>query len=136
MKKGKSTSQKKKRVATYARKENKMTYREFYNTVINGEVNADAIEFAKNAIAKLDERNAKRASQPSKQSVLNEPIKAEILAWLEANGTHLAKEVGEALHLTTAKTSALLGQLTKEGKVVAEEVKVAKVGKRMAYTVA
>ena len=112
-----------------------MTYREFYTAVSNGEINDEVIAMAQTAITKLDERNAKRASKPSKQAELNAPIKEEIVTWLTENGTHIAREVGEALHLTTAKASALLGQLVKEERVSAEEIKVPKVGKRMAYTI-
>ena len=112
-----------------------MTYREMYTAIVNGEINEEVIAMAQNAIAKLDERNERRASKPSKVAELNAPIKDEIVVWLGENGTHIAKEVGEALHLTTAKASALLGQLVKEERVSAEEIKVPKVGKRMAYTV-
>ena len=113
-----------------------MTYREFYTAIVNGEMNADLQEFATNAIAKLDTRNANRASRPSKVAVANEPIKASILEFLANGETHIAKEIGEAVGITTAKASSLCGQLAKEEKVVASEVKLPKVGKRVAYTLA
>lgn len=112
-----------------------MTYREMYTAIVNGEITEEVVAMAQNAIAKLDERNAKRASYQSETAKLNAPIKDEIVAWLTENGTHVAKEIGEALHLTTAKASALCGQLVKEERVSAEEIKVPKVGKRIAYTV-
>ena len=113
-----------------------MTYREFYTAIVNGEMNADLQEFATNAIAKLDERNAKRASKPSKTAVANEPIKASILEFLANGETHIAKEIGEAVGITTAKASSLCGQLAKEEKVVASKVKLPKIGERVAYTLA
>ena len=113
-----------------------MTQREFYTAISNGEMNDELKDFAKEGIAKLDARNAKRASTPSKTAVANEPIKASILEFLADREAHLAKEVGEALGITTSKASALCGQLVKEEKVTASEVKVAKVGKRVAYTLA
>lgn len=113
-----------------------MTYREFYNAVINGEINPETIEFATNAIAKLDTRNASRASRPSKVAIANEPIKASISEFLASGETHIAKEIGEAVGITTAKASSLCGQMVKDGVLTATEVKVPKVGKRVAYTLA
>ena len=51
-----------------------MTYREFCNAVIADTENEELKAFATEAIAKLDARNAKRASKPSKKSLENEPI--------------------------------------------------------------
>lgn len=114
-----------------------MTYREMYENVINGTINEETVEMAKTALAKLDERNAKRASKPSKTAVANEPIKASIVEWLTANeGKHIASEIGAALNLTTPKASSLCGQMVKAGTLNAEEVKVPKVGKRIAYSLA
>lgn len=113
-----------------------MTYREFYTAVANGTINDDVIAMAKASIVKLDERNAKRAGQPSKTAVANEPIKASIVEFLANGESHIAKEIAEALNLTTSKASALCGQLVKDGRLTATEVKVPKVGKRVAYTLA
>lgn len=113
-----------------------MTYREFYTAIVNGEMNADLQEFATNAIVKLDERNAKRASKPSKTAVANEPIKASILEFLADGEAHLAKEIGEAVGITTAKASSLCGKLAQEEKVVASKVKLPKIGERYTYTLA
>ena len=113
-----------------------MTYREFYTAIVNGQMNADLQSFAENAIAKLDARNANRASKPSKTAIANEPIKAQILEFLANGETHIAKEIGEAIGITTFKASALCGQLAKEEKVVASKVKLPKVGERVAYTLA
>ena len=113
-----------------------MTYREFYTAIVNGQMNEELQAFATEAIAKLDTRNANRASRPSKVALANEPIKAQILEFLANGETHIAKEIGEAVGITTAKASSLCGQLAKEGKVVASEMKLPKVGKRVAYTLA
>ena len=113
-----------------------MTYREFYTAIVNGEMNADVQTFASEAITKLDARNASRASRPSKVALANEPIKAQILEFLATGETHIAKEIGEAIGITTAKASSLCGQLAKEEKVVASKVKLPKVGERVAYTLA
>ena len=113
-----------------------MTYREMYTDVINGTITEETVEMAKTAIAKLDERNAKRASKPSKTAVANEPIKASILEFLADGEAHLAKEIGEAVGITTAKASSLCGKLAQEEKVVASKVKLPKIGERYTYTLA
>ena len=113
-----------------------MTYREFYTAIVNGEITEEVVAKATEEIAKLDTRNANRASRPSKVALANEPIKASILEFLANGETHIAKEIGEAVGITTAKASSLCGQLAKEEKVVASEVKLPKVGKRVAYTLA
>ena len=113
-----------------------MTYREFYTAIVNGEMNEELQAFATEAIAKLDTRNANRKARPSKVAEANEPIKAQILEFLANGETHIAKEIGEAIGISVFKASALCGQLTNDGKVVATEVKLPKVGKRMAYTLA
>lgn len=113
-----------------------MTYREFYTAVVNGEMNEEMVTFATEAIAKLDARNEKRASTPSKTAIANEPIKASIVEFLGNGETHIAKEIGEAIGVSTSKASALCGQLVKVGTLTATEVKLPKVGKRVAYTLA
>lgn len=113
-----------------------MTQREFYTAIVNGEMNEEVMAFATEGIAKLDARNAKRASTPSKTAIANEPIKASIVEFLGDGESHIAKEVGEALNISTSKASALCGQLVKVGTLTATEVKLPKVGKRVAYSLA
>ena len=94
-----------------------MTNREFYNAIINGEMNEEIVTFAQAAVEKLDARNAKRAATPSKVQKENEPIKDAILGVLAAEGVHTASTVGAALEISTSKASALLRQLVADGKV-------------------
>ena len=113
-----------------------MTYRELYTNVVNGNITEETVEMAKVALAKLDERNAKRASTPSKTAIANEPIKASIVEWLATNGAHVAKDISVALGISTAKASSLCGQLVKDGILTATEIKVPKTGKRLSYALA
>ena len=100
-----------------------MTNREFLNAVMNaeivvmntetGEENAEIAEelklHAENELAKLDARNAKRASMPSKTALANAPL-------IEAVKAHLAKaeeplcaaEIAGALELTSNKVASLI----------------------------
>ena len=109
-----------------------MTNREFFNAVIANEITEEVIAHATEPIAKLDERNAKRASKPSKTQKENESIKASILAVLTTE-PKVASEVAELVGISTQKASALLRQI--EGLEVSE-VKVPKRGKMKGYALA
>lgn len=131
----------KNRVATDAdaerqRKEKTMTNREFFEAVQKGITNADVQAHATAEIDKMNARNEKRATTPSKTAVANEPIKAQILTFLtEKNEQILTSVIGEAVGISTAKASALCKQLADDGKIVGEEVKVPKIGKRMVWKI-
>ena len=111
-----------------------MTNREFYNAIANGTMNDEIKAFAEEAIAKMDERNAKRSSKPSKTSIENAPIKESIIEFISnRNELCIAGAIAEALEISTQKASALCRQLVADGKLVEKEVKVPKQGKRKAY---
>ena len=137
----KSPTDKKNRVATNAsrkaKKGNTMTNREFYTAIAQGAMNDELVAFAQEAIVKMDERNAKRNSKPSKTAVENEPIKAQIVEFItKRNEFCIAGAIAEALEISTQKTSALCRQLVEAGKLSEKEVKVPKQGKRKAYGIA
>ncbi len=113
-----------------------MTYREFYQAIVNGETNEEITAFAESAIAKLDSKNANRNSKPSKTAIENEPIKKRILEFLTDKPSTISAEIGSAVGITTQKAATLCKQLANEGKLVAEDVKIPKVGKRKAYKLA
>ena len=111
-----------------------MTNREFYNAIANGTMNDEIKAFAEEAIAKMDERNAKRSSKPSKTSIENASIKESIMEFISnRNEFCIAGAIAEALEISTQKASALCRQLVNDGKLVEKEVKVSKQGKRKAY---
>jgi len=112
-----------------------MTNREFYTAIVNGTINEEVISHASDAIAKLDERNAKRASKPSKKSLENEPIKASIREFL-ADGSHLASEIAKGLDLSVSKVSALCRQMVGDGLLTVEDVKVKGKGTQKSYSLA
>lgn len=96
-----------------------MTKREFYEAIISGQMNEELQAFATELRDKLDHANALRKDKPSKKSVENEPIKANIVNVLtEANGVMTASEVASALEISTSKASALLRQI--DGLTVTE----------------
>ena len=113
-----------------------MTNREFFENVMNGIINDEMMEHTTNAIAKLDERNAKRANQPSKKAIENEPIKANILDFLNGKDFTVASEIGKGLELTTQKVSALCRQMVTDGTLTVTDVKVKGKGTQKGYKVA
>lgn len=115
-----------------------MTNREFYTAISNGSINEEIITHAAEALAKMDEVNAKRKDKPSKTQEANAPIKTALLELFRSNPTakYTENELGVALEVTHNKAGSLARQLVAEGKVVSTEVKIAKVGKRKVYSLA
>lgn len=113
-----------------------MTQREMLNSVINGTINDEVIATAQSMLDKMDERNAKRAAAPKKVNPEKVAL-IEKIATLMADGqSRIAKEIGEAIEISTSQASGLCGQMVKSGTLIANEVKIPKVGKRIAYTIA
>lgn len=113
-----------------------MTEREFLNSIIsNSAVSADDKGYAKSRIAALDARNLKRANTKSKDQIANDAIKDGIYNYLaEVGGAVVASEIGAAVTQSTAKVSALCGQMVTDGRLAKSEVKIPKKGKVFAYT--
>ena len=109
-----------------------MTQRDFYNAVINANINEEMSSFATEAIAKLDERNAKRASKPSKTQIANEPIIRAISEVLTSEPM-LASKIAELCEISTQKASALVKKV--EG-VQSVDVKVKGKGTQKGYFLA
>lgn len=112
-----------------------MTNRDFFKAIASNETLSDDLRtFAKDAITKLDNRNAKRASTPSKTAVANEPIKASILNFLGTRTSALSSDIAGELGITVNKASSLCKQLVGVGKVKVSLVSVPKVGKRNSWS--
>jgi hypothetical protein len=109
-----------------------MTQRDFYNAVINANINEEMSSFATEAIAKLDERNAKRASKPSKTQIANEPI-IKAIASVLTDEPMLASKIAELCEISTQKASALVKKV--EG-VQSVDVKVKGKGTQKGYFLA
>lgn len=113
-----------------------MTNREFYTAIINGSMTDEVKTHATEALAKLDERNQKRSSKPSKAQLENEPIKTTIIDYLTAHGGAVAADIAAEVDITTQKASALCRQLVESGRLTVEEVKIPKKGKCKKYSIA
>ena len=113
-----------------------MTNREFYTAIVNSNVSDELKAFATDAIAKLDARNAKRSSKPSKKSLENEPIKESISNLLVDGDARLASEIASSLELSVSKVSALCRQMVADGVLHVEDVKVKGKGTQKSYSIA
>lgn len=112
-----------------------MTNREFYTAITTAAVSDELKEFALNEIAKLDARNDKRRNTLSKEQKANEELKAAILEAIGI-GSMTAADIAKACNLSsTQKASALCGLLVKDGKLVANDLKVKGKGTVKAYSV-
>jgi len=109
-----------------------MTNRDFYNAVINANINEEMTSFATEAIAKLDERNAKRASKESKTQIANKPI-IEAISRVLTDEPMLASKIAELCEISTQKASALVKKV--EG-VQSVDVKVKGKGTQKGYFLA
>ena len=115
----------------------KMTARDYYNAIANGNTSEEIQNWAKAQIEKLDARNAARAAKPSKTALANAPLKEAIVTYLSENeGKFTEPMLGDALGMTHNKAGSLVRQLVAEGRVSAEEAKIPKVGKRKVYFIA
>ena len=114
-----------------------MTNREFFTAIAsNSTLPVELVEFAEQAIVKLDKRNASRSSKPSKTAIANEPIKASIAEYVTAHANAIASDIAEACVISTQKASALCGQMVRDNILTACMVKVPKKGKVRAYSLA
>ena len=112
-----------------------MTNREFYTAIMNGTMTDEVKSHAAEAITKLDERNQKRSSKPSKTQLENEPVKTAIVDYLTVHGGAVAADIAAEVDITTQKASALCRQLVESGILTVEEVKIPKKGKCKKYSV-
>ena len=109
-----------------------MTKREFLNGVIAETQNADLANFAVSELEKLDARNAKRASTPSKTQKENAPLIEKIKTLLTSE-PKLASELAKEMNLSTQKITPLVKAV--EGVQVVD-VKVPKKGTQKGYFLA
>lgn len=111
----------------------KITNREGFTAVINGNITEAVKEWAQENLDKLDARNDKRKNTMSKTQKENEGTMTEILKVL-ADGAAVASEIGTSLGISTQKASALCRLLVNEGKLDVQEIKVKNKGSVKQYS--
>jgi hypothetical protein len=116
-----------------------MTAREFYTAVIAlANVPTALSDYAKSAIAKLDEKNANRKVSKSAlaHKAENDDVKGAILAALSDGKVWVAATLSAKVGVSTQKISALTRQLADDGKIVVSDVKIQGKGKVKGYALA
>ena len=112
-----------------------MTAREFYNAVIGGKVGEAEVAYAREAILKLDNKNAKRKAPNGEVKEENKPIAEAILSAL-ANGSMLSTDLAKTIGQTTQKTNGVAGEMVKLGMLTKTKVKVKGKGELTHYALA
>lgn len=89
-----------------------MTNREFFEAIINGTITEEVITHAHESIAKLDARNAKRSSTPSKKAIENAPI-IEAIKGVLTNEPQTASVIAERLESRFRRQAHFVGRLSR-----------------------
>ena len=117
-----------------------MTRRERLEMVIANTITDELIEECKAELVKMDEANAKRKEKVDPRKAENAEIMEKIVSVLaESTEPMQIDPIVEALEiadLTRQRVSSLCTLLVKDGRIVAEDVKVKGKGKRKAYSIA
>jgi hypothetical protein len=116
--------------------EKKMTAREFFNAVIGGKVSDKELDYAREALAKLDAKNDKRKNTKSKEQIANDGIMNSIVEYIKTNGSQVASALGLALDISTQKASALCKILVEGGELTVADKKVKGKGSVKEYSLA
>ena len=111
-----------------------MTIREFYNEVINANINDDMTAKASELLAALDTRNEKRKSTESKEKKEAAARRDAVLEFLKIQTEPVTRDtIAGVLDMTPAQASAACKSL---GNMVAKvEIKVDK-ARKVAYSIA
>ena len=111
-----------------------MTQKEFFQKVVEANINEEMTAYAVKAIEKITERNETRKTTPTKSQKENEAFKAQIIEFLsDKEGYTLCSEIAAHFEVKTQKASGVLVRMVEDGTVESTEVKVPKQGKRKGY---
>lgn len=111
----------------------KMTKREFYTAIMNGEIDEQVKLFASTELEKLDAANEKRRNTLSKKAQENLPLLQQITDEILTDEPKTATDVAAVLEVSVQKASGLLRRLVEEGKAVKVDVKIKGKGMQKAY---
>lgn len=115
-----------------------MTNREFFETIVNANINDELTAFAAAAIAKLDKTNEARKDATARKAIEREaeraPIREAIYACITAEPKTASDLIAEAgVELKPQAIPSLLKPLIAETKIEKTEVKVKGKGKQVGY---
>lgn len=111
-----------------------MTMKDFMTAVIAANLSEDMTAFATAEVAKIDAKNAKRRTTPTKAQAANAEFLTSIVDGMTVDEVVTAAEVAAKFGVTTQKASAVLSGGVKSGVLVASEVKVKGKGKVKGYS--
>lgn len=118
-----------------------MTNREFYEAIVNANINDEMTAFAAAAIEKMDKTNERRKEAVAKKAVEREteraPIREAIVNCISdepKTATTLIAEAG--LDIKPQSIPSLLKGLVEEGRIQKTEIKVKGKGKQVGYVLA
>jgi predicted transcriptional regulator len=113
-----------------------MTIREFYNEVINANINEDMTNKATELLAALDARNEKRKGTESKEKKEAAERRDVVLEFLKTHeGAFTRDQIAFEVDMDPAKVSGACTALVKSGLVAKSEIKVEK-SRKVAYSIA
>lgn len=112
----------------------KMTKREFYTAIMNGEIDERVKLFASEELEKMDAANEKRRNTLSKKAQENLPLLQKITDEILTDEPKTATDVAAVLEVSVQKASGLLRRLVEEGKAVKVDVKIKGKGTQKGYT--
>lgn len=112
----------------------KMTKREFYTAIVNGEIDEQVKEFAAAELEKLDAANEKRRNTMSKKAQENLPLMEKIMDEILGEEPKTATDVSKVLEVSVQKASGLLRRLVEEGRAEKVDVKIKGKGTQKGYT--
>ena len=112
----------------------KMTKREFYTAIMNGEIDEQVKLFASEELEKMDAANEKRRNTLSKKAQENLPLLQQITDEILTDEPKTATDVAAVLEVSVQKASGLLRRLVEDGKAVKVDVKIKGKGTQKGYT--
>lgn len=112
----------------------KMTKREFYTAIMNGEIDEQVKLFASEELEKMDAANEKRRNTLSKKAQENLPLLQQITDEILTEEPKTATDVAAVLEVSVQKASGLLRRLVEEGKAEKTDIKIKGKGSQKAYT--
>ena len=113
--------------------DNKMTARQFYNAIIGGKVGEAEVAYAREAILKLDNKNAKRKAPNGEIKAENKPIAEAILKAL-VGGSMLSTDLAKYIGQSSQKTNGVAGEMCKLGMLTKSKIKVKGKGELTSYS--
>jgi Fic family protein len=113
-----------------------MTYREFYNAVLNANISDEMNEASVEFLSKLDSRNEKRKTAMTKDKVESASRRDMVLNFLRENeGQFTRDQIAEAIGITANQVTGACKTLVDGGLVTKTEIKIEK-SRKIAYSLA